>query len=155
MANSPYQPDFKMWFFSIVIAAGFGNAAVDGIKFLLQEFLKKEGELSFVDYGCWDRKTKNGSIPTCEYIFKNIGDEAVIVTDLKVGDLPFRSFHTNMPGGLKKAKFNFTNANIAQANAGDLLVVSKGPIPRSYWKKKVCLEYIGETLVCTKGEPEK
>lgn len=41
MSGNGYIPSFKMWLFSIFLAAGFGSGAVDGIKYLLIEYTKK------------------------------------------------------------------------------------------------------------------
>ncbi|WP_394223359.1 hypothetical protein [Alteromonas gracilis] len=150
MSGNGYIPSFKMWLFSIFLAAGFGSGAVDGIKYLLIEYTKKGGNLSFVDYGCWNRGTTKKPIFTCEYIFKNTGDDTVIVTELKIGDSIHRSFHSNLPGGVRKVNFNYTNSNIAEVKPNELLVVAKSPLLKEDWNKKACLLYMEESLVCSR-----
>lgn len=148
MPDLPYKPSFKMWLFSLFIAAGFGGVAADGVKYLMIDIFKTDGKLDFVDYGCWDRKGKDNTVPTCEYIFRNVGDKPVIVTDIEIGGKRYRSFLTNNPGGFRNINHNFTSANISLTESEGLLVVTKGGVPKEDWEKEACLLHREKKLIC-------
>ncbi len=148
-----YKPNFKMWLFSVFLAAGFGNAAADGVSYLISTSLEKEGALSFVDKGCWNRDSKNSAgqtiiIPTCEFFFENIGDKAAVVTHAKIDSLVYRSFYTNNPGGFRRIVTNFTNANVAITSAKEFLVIQV-PVKPDQWSETLCLFNKDVELICS------
>ena len=152
---SEYKPSFKAWLFSIFLAAGFGNAAADGITYLIKNGLQKDGRLVVIDKGCWGREIRTRVqggiqtkvIPSCEYIFVNKGDRTVLVTDLKIDNIVRRSFHTNNPAGFREPGANFTRANVAVTAPGDVLVI-QSEVDSTMWNSTVCLYNKNTELTC-------
>ncbi|WP_279146862.1 hypothetical protein [Photobacterium carnosum] len=133
MSKSEYKPTKWAWFFSVVIAAGVGAAAVDLVKFVYKKATTKEFQIELVDVWCRDAK--------CTFTVANNSDEDGVLTAFTFDGARFEEFYTTNPVGyVNMAKLKEPAASsvvyLPKKSFADVVVGDK---PARNPKEKVCL----------------
>lgn len=140
-----YKPTKKAWYFSIIVAAGFGAGAIDLIKWGGNKIIENDFELELIDIWCRDK--------SCTFTFHNSGDKDGALTAFSFDGARYEQFGTSHPIAISLAKDvkKIETASVAYIPKGAFSNIVVGNPPDDYPSKEVCL-YGSQDKWCVSGE---